>query len=286
MLVELVDTQATDGLMLSGALMRPVDNSAPPDLPIDGLICLHGTGSNFYSSSLWMGLASTFQSWRVPVLWVNTRGHDGVTVARTTDGRRWFGSSFESVDESRHDVAGWLAFAAAQGWQRVGLVGHSLGAVKAIYTQAREPNPLVACVAAFSPPRLSHSTFKASPRSAEVMAEYQLAVDLVARGEGQTLIEVRHPLAYYFSAASYLDKYGPEERYNILNFVDQVSVPLLVTYGTAELPGMAFAGMPEALEARNRPNLRVAVVAGADHVYTGVQSTLGARMESWLRKLA
>lgn len=288
MQVELVDTTARDGVALSGALLQPPMPEHSSALPIDAVICLHGTGSNFYSSSLWRGLLSTFRAWNVPTLLVNTRGHDGITTARATDGRRWFGSAFELVDECRHDVAGWVAFGAERGWQRVCLVGHSLGAVKAIYAMACESFPTVRCVAAVSPPRLSHTTFKTSPRGSEFMAEYQQAVDLVARGNAASIMDVQYPLPYYVSAAGYLDKYGPEERYNILSFVDRVRVPMLFTYGTAELGGMAFAGMPEALEEKSSAevNLKVAVIAGADHVYSTVQSTLGGRMESWLRKLA
>ena len=53
------------------------------------------------------------------------------------------------------------------------------------------------------------------------------------------------------SAGSYVDKYGPEERYNIMKFANQLSCPTLITYGQREVDegSLAFAGVPDALRA-------------------------------------
>jgi hypothetical protein len=46
---------------------------------------------------------------------------------------------------------------------------------------------------------------------------------------------------------------------------------------------MAFGGMPEALElkAATMPNLSLAILAGADHVYTGAYAELASRLTRW-----
>lgn len=97
---------------------------------------------------------------------------------------------------------------------------------------------------------------------------------------------VQFPLPYLVSAAGYLDKYGPEERYNLLNFVDRVACPMLFTFGTIELRrGSAFEGLPEELPARvrNAHQLKVAIVSGADHFYSSGLGELAGQIEGWLR---
>ena len=137
-----------DGFRLHGALYEPAPGLPSEAFNLDAVLCLHGTGSNFYGSSLWGGLIPHLLQWNVAVLAVNTRGHDGVSTAHGNLSRRFQGSAFELVDECRFDVAGWVAWLARQGYVRIALLGHSLGALKALYSQALEPQPGVRCVLA------------------------------------------------------------------------------------------------------------------------------------------
>ena len=101
--------------------------------------------------------------------------------------------------------------------------------------------------------------------------DYDRAKRLVEAGRGQTLLEIRFPLPYVVSAGSFVDKYGPEERYSILKHVGRIAWPMVVSYGSAELPtSAAFRDMPDLLPAA-APNgrLQMTLVAGADHFYTG-----------------
>ena len=155
MLVELVRSTTSDGVRLDGALHR-ADNSADRRLPIDAVVCLHGVGANFYGSTLFEDLLPAFLGRGVAVLRVNTRGHDRVSIANTTGGPVQQGAAYEVVGQCRYDVRAWLDFLAQRGFQRVGLMGHSLGAIKAIYAEAHEPHTKTGCLIAISPPRLSY----------------------------------------------------------------------------------------------------------------------------------
>ena len=163
--VELVKTVTEDGLRLDGALHAASATPRLP-LPVDGLICFHGVASNFYGSSLFEALTPSLASLGVPLVWVNTRGHDNVYAGTVRGGRKWLGAAFESVDDCRLDVAGWITWALRAGWQRIGLLGHSLGAIKSVYSQAYEPHPAVTRVLALSPPRLCYRNFKDDPQGA------------------------------------------------------------------------------------------------------------------------
>ena len=286
---ELVRVAAADGLRLDGALRTPAHDAAGP-LGIDAVVCLHGTGGNFYSSSLFAALAPRWLNRGAAVLSVNTRGHDLVNTASGGPAARLQGAAFEIVDECRLDVAAWVGWLVERGYRRIALAGHSLGAVKAVYSLAHDAERKLSHVAgllAISPPRLSYSHFCQGPRAVEFQADLAAAEAHQSAGRGETLMSVRFPLPYLVSAAGYVDKYGPAERYNVLNFAAAVRCPALYTFGAIELErNTAFAGLPELLgaQAAQGADLKVAVIAGADHFYSAAYSELADRLEFWLRR--
>jgi alpha-beta hydrolase superfamily lysophospholipase len=288
MLVDLVQVTTADGVRLHGALeLRPAESaagsggSAPA---VDVWLCLHGTGSSFYSASTLGGLAPKLLAGGAAVLRANTRGHDIICTGPSAGAHALLGAAFERVDESPLDVRAWVDLLAERGFRRIGLLGHSMGAIKAILTLAAEDAPPLAALAALSPPRLSYASFCESPRSEDFLRTYATAEELVNTGRGSELMLVEFPLPFYISAAGYVDRYGPQERYNVLRLLARVACPTLVTYGSAEVQtNEAFRGMPEAVEALATPanQLQVAVIAGADRIYTGCHDSLAAVIGRW-----
>src|SRR5436190_14727245 len=283
--VELVRTLTPDGMRLDGALLA---GDQVATRPADAAICLHGVGASFYTSSTLEAVAPALRKLGISVLLANTRGHDSLFTASVSMGRRRQGAAVEIVDECRLDVAGWCKFLVERGLSRILLLGHSLWAIKAVYSQAHEPNAKIVGVIAVSPPRLSCQAFNNSLESAPFFESLLTAEQLVKAGRGDELFLATFPFPLLISGSSYIDKYGPAERYNILSFAGQVAVPALFTYGSKELEsgGIAFAGLPEALlklpEKRGR--IDVEVVKGADHNYSGCGQALGAAMSQWIEK--
>jgi pimeloyl-ACP methyl ester carboxylesterase len=275
MLVDLVTVTTSDGVRLHGALEVPRSDAQPRTPSVDVWLCIHGTGSNFYAASTLSGLAPKLLSAGAAVLRANTRGHDIVCTGPSLAGRALLGAAFERVDEAPRDLRAWLELLGELDFRRVGLLGHSLGAIKAILTLAADDAPQVARLVAVSPPRLSYAHFCASPRADEFRRTFARAEALVAAGQGDELMFVNFPLAYHIAAAGYVDRYGPEERYNVLAHLPRVQCPTLVTYGSAELAASeAFGGMPEAIGGLGMAAMKVAVIAGADHIYTGCHDAL------------
>ena len=281
MLVDLVQTTTRDGIRLDAIYQAPAHPGAC-GIALDACLLVHGTGSNFYGSTLFDPLAERLLALGTGVLRINTRGHDLMSTAATPRGGRRLGAAYEVVDDSRHDLAAWMAWLTANVGPRLALVGHSLGAVKCLYAMANAPESSAACVIAISPPRLSYSWFLDSDRAAEFRETFQRAAALVAAGEPEALLEARLPLPFVISAGGYVEKYGPDERYNYLRFLDKVPCPTLLTLGEIETASnMAFRGSAEAaLQAA--PSVRVEMVPGADHFYTGVRDDLIRRIEAWL----
>lgn len=284
MLVELVRTTTSDGLRLDGAL-RAANAGQVRQQPT--VLVLHGVGGNFYSSSTFEPMLEQLHAAGYPTLTVNTRGHDSVFGAQLGNIRKRLGAAYEIVDDCRQDIAAWLKFLAARGVQRMILLGHSLGAIKAVYAQANDSHPSVVAVIAVSPPRLSYTAFMNAPERNVFFESMSIARDLSKEGAGDELFTAKFPFPLLITADSYIDKYGPAERYNLLEFTHLLPSPALFTYGTKELAqgGIAFAGMPEAINKLSAKALReVLTVEGADHFYSGVQEALAARVTGWLKE--
>jgi hypothetical protein len=114
------------------------------------------------------------------------------------------------------------------------------------------------------------------------------AEQMVEDGRGEELFTATFPFPLLIAASAYIDKYGPDERYNLLNFAADLPCPALFTYGSKELThgGIAFADLPSILmELPNAEQRQVTVVEGADHLYTGVSHQLGEAIAAWLSEL-
>ncbi|HEX5102845.1 MAG TPA: alpha/beta hydrolase family protein, partial [Pirellulaceae bacterium] len=238
------------------------------------------------TSSTFEAVIPALQHLGVTVLNVNTRGHDSVFGASLGNIRRRFGAAYEIVDECRHDIAAWIEFLVSRGHVRIALIGHSLGAIKAVYAQAHERWREVAAVIAASPPRLSYAAFINAPESSTFFESFSTAEQMAKEGRAEDLFTSKFPFPLLITANAYIDKYGPAERYNILGFAADLPCPALFIYGSKELEhgGIAFAGLPEALSSLPRAAPRqIVAIDGADHLYTGLGEQLAAEIASWLR---
>jgi pimeloyl-ACP methyl ester carboxylesterase len=268
-------------------LQAPSTGAATSLLPVDAALLVHGTGGNFYSSTMFETVAERLLQLGLAVLTVNTRGHDLASTAVTTAGPRRQGAAYEQVSRCREDLTAWVDDLTRRGYHRVALIGHSLGALKGVYSQAHAPHAAIQRFVAISPPRLTHTDFLAGLKAEEFSALFAKAQAMIAAGRGDDLMDVRFPLPYLVTAAGYVDKYGPDERYSLLPLAERLTGPTLFTFGSQEVQtNAAFQGLPEAIEvlSRQRPNLQVNNVAGADHFYSGCRNELIARIETWLRK--
>ncbi|MDP6446437.1 MAG: alpha/beta fold hydrolase [Pirellulaceae bacterium] len=286
MQVELIKARTVDGVRLDGALSA---TDQPSQVCVDAVIAVHGVGSNFYGSGLFERLTTPLLSLGVDVLRVNTRGHDGHYAGHTPGGSRPLGAAYEIVDECRWDIAAWVEVLRKRGAQSIGLIGHSLGAIKSLYAQAHEPSDAVRLVAAFSPPRLSYRVFSQSAKRDEFLATIGAAQQRIEEGRGGELISATFPFPLLIAASAYIDKYGDQERYNIMRFIHKLPCPVLATYGALELQrgSSAFDGLPEAIAELDSPqSIEVACIDDADHLYSGVHDQLAACLVAWLRRRA
>jgi hypothetical protein len=101
-------------------------------------------------------------------------------------------------------------------------------------------------------------------------------------------MDVLQPVPLVVTAEVFIDKYGPDERYDVLSYLPKVQVPLLVMIGTEEAQTMiAFEGMPLLVEqlATTQANLTFASIPGADHAYTHQRAEVSNVVRQWLARM-
>lgn len=268
-IVELVRSKTSDGVRLDGVLQR-ASGPAARMVEIQGAILLHGVGGNFYGSAMQEQLAGALLDAGISVLRVNTRGHDGISTATTDAGGRLMGAAYETVADCCQDVDAWVRFLLDCGPERIALVGHSLGALKAIYAQTVQPHEAVARIVAISPPRLSYSRFIQSAQADDFRQSLATAQQKIDEGQPDALFRATFPFPLFLSAATFYDKYGPDERYNLLKLGEHLSTPVDFIFGQAELDAgtAAFAGLVDEIrESSWSAEYSLEIIPGADHFY-------------------
>jgi pimeloyl-ACP methyl ester carboxylesterase len=278
MLVDLVHTVTADDVALDGVLRTPA--RARSDLGLDLVIMHHGVGGNFYRQSFFDDLGTALLEAGCAALRVNNRGHAQVVAGPHGN----LGARYEVVDDARQDWRAWLDFAERAGYRRIALWGHSLGGVKTIYYQAVEVDPRVVCAIASSPPRFEFDAFLNSEDGPRFKTDMEQAQALVAAGQAEATVAAVVPVVQTFTARTYVDKYGPSSRYDILRHVASTRVPLLVTLGELEIDGLAFRDLAkEGPALHDRAALvQYALIAGADHSYATREAELWRTARSWL----
>ncbi|MBI4200689.1 MAG: alpha/beta fold hydrolase [Chloroflexi bacterium] len=280
MQADLVKCTTQDGVTLDGAFFQPQVATSNRGA-VDAMLLVHGSGGSFLGA-LQLYLADRFRQAGYPAASFNTTGHDLVWGQPG----HYFGNAFEILDRCRIDLDAAIAWLAGRGYQRIGILGHSMGAVKVVYYQAHTHDPRVAAVIAASPVRLSHTYFLKSEAAEEYRGYYEKAVALVDSGQPDALFPVNFPMPHLWSAAAYIDKHGPQERYNVITFTSKVNCPLLLLAGALEThPRLRDAAKDAYATIKGRKDVRLVIAEGADHGWAGQHERLFDEVLGWLGKL-
>jgi len=284
---ELVHTITSDFVRLHGfyresnaTLVTNTETGA-----ITAAILTHGLGGNFYSSRLLLHLAKVLESIGIHVVIANTRGHDMINSSTWAGKTRSVGAAFEDVADSKMDIGAWADFLVKRGHTNIAAVGHSLGAIKSIYSQAFAAHPNIKNIIALSATRLSYAKLSDSPRGELFRETIKKCESLIALNKGQEPIQVPFPFPTWMCPQGYLDKYGPGGSFNWLDFIDRIEIPTLMLFGEKELnDNVAFEGLRDDLELLKSGwnPLAIHEIEDADHFYTSRFSEVGENIVRWL----
>ena len=282
MLVDLISVTTSDGIALDGAFFSATTDASGSG-PVDAMLLIHGSGGRFYAPAT-RTMAEDLSRRGYHCLALNTRGHDTVWMDTATGVAH--GNAFEILDVSRHDLRAGVDFLAERGYQSIGLLGHSMGAVKVTYYAAWEDDPRVRAVIPISPVRLSYAYYMESPDAQEFRRNLERADRMESEGRALELMKVEFPIPQYFSAASYLDKHGPAERYNLVTLAPRIQVPLFTIAGSLEThTRLVDMASDLALAAVNSPRAEHIIVDGGNHSLQNRKPEAALAVLNWLASL-
>jgi len=246
-------------------------------------LLIHGSRGNFYDGAT-KSMAEDLSAQGYACLPLNTNAHD--TAWYNPGSREFKGNAFEVLADTCIDLRAGIDHLTERGYRRIGLLGHSMGAVRVAYYAATQDDGRVATVVPVSPVRLSYSYFMESEDAEEFAANIEIARRLIARGEPEGVFRVDHPIPQLFSAASFLDKHGPEEKYNLINHAHGIRVPMLTLNGSLETHSrLRDMAQDLALAAVNSPKAETLMVEGGEHSLVNRTTEASDAVLKWLAAL-
>ena len=262
---ELIHTYTEDGLLLEG-----VRYPARADLTI---VYTHGLTSTVFRQTH-VRVARGLQNAGYAVVAGNNRGTALATPLLQRSGPRVLGGSwFERIEDAVTDIRAWMDVAAASGAKRIVLLGHSLGAIKAIRYAAETRDARLAGLVLASPPLRGFSR----PPDPALVARASRAVD---EGRAQELIDLDAAGVAFgrLSAATVLSWASIGDIAPRLRSTDH---PVLAIFGTeeADIGGQAeLDRIAELLPGRFTGTM----IAGADHTYDGHEAEAAELIAGWI----
>ena len=288
-LTRLVRFEATDGVTLAGLLYEPRRRTRR------AAIFLHGTGgASVFESSRTNRLADEFVAAGVAWFPFNNRG---AGLMRHLNGKPRGGMAHERIRECVFDIDGAIRELRRRGYTELTLVGHSTGANKvAVYDHYKPRNRVRSYVLLAGGDdtglifdRLGARRFAAALARARSKKNSD---ELVPRAISDTVMSWR----------GWYDMANPDGDYNVFPFLEvlrgvklsrrakfryvrAIRKPALVLYG--ENDQFCYGDVPRCVEILAdaigpKPNVELAVLAGADHGFGGYERELSRLILDWL----
>jgi pimeloyl-ACP methyl ester carboxylesterase len=277
---ELVFTRAKDDILDSGAIFSPPNELAKPI----AIIWIHGWGVNYYQPT-YVNIGRALADRGYTCITGNTRMHDLGNVEAWRGSKRIRGGGIWGVaSEEVRDLAAWVDFAAARGFKKVVLVGHSAGwaAVRGYQAETQDPRVVGVVLA-------SGEIHAATPLDAD---QITWARRLMAEGQGDDLVRnPKRPFPSFTSAATIMDIVNsPPELKDFfgqqtqLAGVVRVHCPLLAFFarddvGTGEDLEHLKSWVKRLPPGPSRVDTRI--IEGTDHMYSGRESQVAETIANW-----
>ncbi len=297
-LAELVEFEATDGLILPGLLYEPRKRT---DV---AAVFLHGNGDSsiFYSSRRMNGLAAALTRAGIAFLPFNNRGaHLAKNLTRRVGREKEqisSGMTYELIRECVPDIDGAFRFLKSRGYREIHLIGHSSGASKiCVYNESRPRNRFASYILLAGGDDMGIYFDALGPkRFASVLERARNAVKI---GRGAELIP-RGISPFLISWSSLFDTINPEGQYNVFPFFEtlhalrltkkarfaefsRISKRALAVYGSEdEFCFSDVSGCVEILKSHASARTKFEIIDGAGHSFRGFEQDLGKVLVRWI----
>lgn len=298
-LCRVVRFEASDGVVLSGLLYEPERRSKR------AAIFLHGTGgASVFESDRTNLLARSFTEAGVAWFAFNNRGAHLIKRLRRRRGTKsqgvQGGMAHELIRECVFDIDGAIAELRRRGYRDFTLVGHSTGANKVAVYDARKPrNPVKRYVLLAGGDDTGLLWQQLGSR--RFTATIERARERIRGRRGDELVPATVS-SLPMSWRSFYDMANPDGDYNVFPFLEVmkdvrlgrrtrfrhllgVRKPTLVLYG--ERDEYCYGDVPRCVSILAdalgpKPNIEIAIMAEADHGFSGREEELAEVVLGWM----
>jgi pimeloyl-ACP methyl ester carboxylesterase len=286
---QLVYARTNDEIVDAGVIFTPPKELAKPI----AVIWIHGWGVSFYSPT-YVGIGRALSEKGYAAISANTRMHDLGNVEGYRGDKRIRGGGYWGIASDQvRDVAAWIDFAEARGFQKVILVGHSAGWAAVTHFQAEKRDPRVAGIVV-----ASGSIHPATPPTdPDQIAQ---ATRMVAEGRPDDLVkDPKRSFPSFISAATMLDIVNePPEFKDFWGTqtgtkdpgIARIRCPLLAFFGTrGDVGGEAeLELLKSSVRRQSSGPVRVdtVMIKGGDHMYQGEEALVAETIAKWAEGLS
>jgi len=257
---------------------------------------VHGMGGNFYQDNFFDASAKVLSENNIAFSPFNNRGNGLITTFKKfnkdIDYIR-FGTARERFKDCILDIKAHLDFLENQGFTNIHFCGHSLGASKVVYYQAKTQDKRVKSLILLSPPDLPglvRDYYKEKFKQIITVAE-----KLIEEGKGDELMPIEVWDEYPITANTYLNLFGDNSEAAIFNFhnprdefkiLSQVSCPIFTVMGRKD--DVLIIQIEDIMKiiqekAKSSPRCEYKILGNATHEYRGYEQQLAEAILNWIK---
>ena len=285
-----------DNVMLDGLLYEP--NVTTKEV----VISIHGMSSNCFKKRDDI-FSQEFTKNNISYFCFNNRGHDFVvSLSKYTDGVKTkiiAGTSYEDVLDSYYDIKSAVKLMLDNGYEKINLLGHSLGSTKIVYTynKLKSENDYAILDKISSVILLSLVDIPQTMKY-YLKDSYNDIIDYSLQKEKENKLNELIPLELYgypMSVKTFLRYYKYNEEIDFSRYGDDsynfeklnnITVPLFMRFGNQnEMILQKADDLVNLLNSKinNNNNKSVAYIDGADHSYSGKELILAKEILDFIK---
>lgn len=263
----------------------------------------HGMSGNFIENYYAGVIGDKLSANGIGFLYGHNRGHSHVNdiakkpVRPSDNGWNYtrVGATYELFEDSPNDIQAWINKARDLGYERIILLGHSLGCNKTIYYLSQNPdNPDIVGVVLVSPPDMVGLKNKYQPNHDELAKQ---AHELVDSGRPRDLLDNEIWEWFRLSAQTYLSLFtegSPIDNLPVLRDpevfeqLSTINLPMLCVMG--EYDDIEIRNLNDDLaliktRAINTPSVQTKLISGANHSYENREEELSDVVLNWVKTI-
>ena len=288
MTYDFIQVFTSDDIKLSGLVSHgSTDKTA--------YIFIHGFETDFYSYDFYHAISQKLSAQGNLCILAQHRGTGLHTEFIKKDGSdAYIGSLHEKIEEAHLDISAFIEYLVNEGFQKIGLIGHSLGTIKVVrYLFEGKYKDKIESLILLAP---FDKNAWIQRKSQDKWKDYlKVAEQKIAEGKGEEVVPLPDYEDYPVTYNTFLSWYNQSDISCMWDFyrkdydfpiLRQINVPVKVILGSKD----EFMDFPEfgvsqqsALDKTKEvvKNSQTVLLNGSDHVYRGFEDQLATEVASF-----